>query len=93
MQLITYHPDDIAGVKRRVKMTEQSEELRKLAAITTDTEFTADLRIRAIEQIGTIGSHEALLALLDVVANEKLTTKERELALERARKIIKSSPQ
>jgi len=72
-------------------MVEESDELKKLAAITTDLEFTADLRIRAIEQIGTIGSHEALLALLDVVANERLTTKERELALERARKIIKSS--
>jgi len=91
MQLIISHPDNVAGAKRRVKMTEQPEELKKLAAITTDMEFIADLRIRAIEQIGTIGSHEALLALLDVVANEKLTTKERELALERARKIIKSS--
>jgi len=91
VQLIISHPDDIAGAKRRVKMVEESNELKKLAAITTDLEFTADLRIRAIEQIGTIGSHEALLALLDVVANERLTTKERELALERARKIIKSS--
>jgi hypothetical protein len=72
-------------------MVEESNELKKLAAITTDLEFTADLRTRAIEQIGTIGSHEALLALLDVVANERLTTKERELALERARKIIRSS--
>ena len=91
MQLIISHPDNVAGAKRRVKMAEQPDELKKLAAITTDMEFIADLRIRAIEQIGTIGSHEALLALLDVVANEKLTTKERELALERARKIIKSS--
>jgi len=72
-------------------MAEQPEELKKLAAITTDLEFTADLRIRAIEQIGILGTHEALLALLNVVANEKLTDKERELALERARKIIKSS--
>ena len=72
-------------------MAEQPEELKKLAAISTDLEFTADLRIRAIEQIGTLGTHEALLALLNVVANEKLTDKERELALERARKIIKSS--
>jgi hypothetical protein len=76
---------------RGEKMAEQPEELKKLAAITTDLEFTADLRIGAIEQIGTLGTHEALLALLNVVANEKLTAKERELALERARKIIKSS--
>jgi len=93
MQLITYHPDGIAGGKRRVKMAEQPEELKKLAAITSDMEFTADLRTKAIEQLGTIGSHEALLILLDIVANERLTTKERELALERAKKIIRSSPQ
>ncbi len=91
MQLIISHPDNVAGAKRRVKMAEQPEELKKLAAITTDLEFTAELRIKAIEQIGNIGSHEALLALLDVVANEKLTAKERDLALEQARKIIKSS--
>jgi HEAT repeat protein len=71
-------------------MAEQPDELKKLAAITTDTEFTPDLRTKAIEQLGTIGSHEALLILLDVAANERLTTKERELALEQAKKIIKS---
>ena len=74
-------------------MAEQPDELKKLVAITTDTAFTTDLRIRAIEQIGNIGSHEALLALLDIVANERLTTKERELALDRAKKIVKSSHQ
>ena len=90
MQLITCHPDGIAGGKRSVKMAEEPEELKKLAAITTDTEFTSDLRIKAIEQLGTIGTHQALLILLDVAANERLTAKERELALERAKKIIKS---
>jgi hypothetical protein len=74
-------------------MAEQPDELKKLAAITKDLEFTADLRTKAIEQLGTIGSHEALLILLDIVANVRLTTKERELALERAKKIIKTSPQ
>ena len=73
-------------------MAEQPE-LKKLVAIITDTEFTTDLRIRAIEQIGRIGSHEALLALLEIIANERLTTKEREFALERAKKIVKSSRQ
>ena len=81
----------IISARRRVKMAEQPEEIKKLAAITKDTEFTADLRTKAIEQLGTIGTHEALLILLDVVANERLTAKERELALERAGKIIKSS--
>jgi len=38
-----------------------------------------------------MGSHEALLALLDLVANEKLIVDERDLALKQARRIIKSS--
>jgi HEAT repeat protein len=74
-------------------MEEQSDELKKLASITSDLEFTSDLRTQAIEQLGTIGSHEALLILLEIVANDRLTTKERELALERAKKIVKSSHQ
>ena len=74
-------------------MAEQPDELKKLAAITGDMEFTADLRTKAIEQLGTIGSHEALLILLEIVANDRLTTKERELAIEHAKKIVKSSHQ
>jgi HEAT repeat protein len=69
------------------------DELKKLASITSDLEFTSDLRTQAIEQLGTIGSHEALLILLEIVANDRLTTKERELALERAKKIVKSGHQ
>jgi len=72
-------------------MAEQSEELKKLAAITSDLELDVDLRIKAIEQLGNIGSHEALLALLDVAASAKLTVKEREFALKQARRIIRSS--
>lgn len=74
-------------------MEERDDELKKLAAITSDLEFTSDLRTQAIEQLGTIGSHDALLVLLEIVANDRLTTKERELALERAKKIVKSSHQ
>ena len=74
-------------------MAEQPDELKKLAAITSDMEFTADLRTKAIEQLGSIGSHEALLILLEIVANDRLTTKERELAIEHAKKIVKSSHQ
>jgi HEAT repeat protein len=74
-------------------MEEQPDELKKLASITSDLEFSSDLRTQAIEQLGTIGSHEALLILLEIVANDRLTTKERELALERAKKIVKSSHQ
>jgi HEAT repeat protein len=74
-------------------MAEQPDELKKLAAITSDLEFSSELRTQAIEQLGTIGSHEALLILLEIVANDRLTIKERELALERAKKIVKSSHQ
>jgi HEAT repeat protein len=72
-------------------MEEQPDELKKLASITSDLEFTSDLRTQAIEQLGTIGSHDALVILLQIVANDRLTLKERELALERAKKIVKSS--
>ena len=74
-------------------MAEQPDEMKKLAAITSDLEFSSDLRTQAIEQLGTIGSHDALLVLLEIVANDRLTTKERELALDRAKKIVKSSHQ
>ena len=74
-------------------MAEQPDEMKKLAAITSDLEFSSDLRTQAIEQLGTIGSHEALLILLEIVANDRLTTKERELALDRAKKIVKSTHQ
>jgi len=77
--------------KRRVEMTEHADELTKLAAIATDLELVSQLRTKAIEQLGNIGSHEALLALLDLAANERLITKERDLALKQARKVIRSS--
>ena len=73
-------------------MTEHPDELKKLSAIATDLELPSQLRTKAIEQLGAIGSHEALLALLDLAANERLITKERDLALKQARKIIKSRP-
>jgi len=72
-------------------MTEHADELKKLAAIASDLELVSQLRTKAIEQLGNIGSHEALLALLDLAANERLITKERDLALKQARKVIRSS--
>jgi len=71
-------------------MTEKPDELKKLVAIATDLELYSDLRKKAIERIGNVGTHEALLALLSLVANEKLVKKERDLALKHAREIIKS---
>ena len=72
-------------------MSEQPNELKKLTTIATDLELSVELRTKAIELIGNIGSHEALLALLDLAANEKLIVEERDLALKQARRIIKSS--
>ena len=71
-------------------MSEHSNELKKLATIATDLELPAELRIRAIESLGRIGTHEALLTLLELAGNDGLISKERELALKQAREIIKS---
>ena len=76
--------------KRRGKMSEQvTNELQKLSAIATDMELAAKLRTQAIQSIGQIGTHDALLALLDLAANEKLNANERDLALKHARNIVK----
>lgn len=71
-------------------MVEQSEELKKYMAVATDMVMAAKLRAKSIELIGNIGNHEALLALLELAANDKLTKKERELTLKYAKNIIKS---
>ena len=71
-------------------MAVQSKELKKLVAIATDLEICAELRIKALELVGNVGTHDALLALLEIVANEKLVPQERDLALKQAREIIKS---
>ncbi len=72
-------------------MAERPEELKKLAAIATDLELSAELRIKAMEMLGNIGTHEALLALLELAANEELIRDERDFALKQAREIIKSA--
>ncbi|MDI6815211.1 MAG: hypothetical protein QMC90_03945 [Dehalococcoidales bacterium] len=71
-------------------MPEQPNELKKLAAIATDLELSAELRIKAMELLGRIGTHEALLALLELAGNERLIREERDFALKQAREIIKS---
>ncbi len=73
-------------------MSEQViSELKKLSAIATDMDLSGDLRTNAVKSMGNIGTHEALLALLELVANEKLNHNERELALKQARSIIRSA--
>ncbi|MGD9116153.1 MAG: hypothetical protein PVJ61_03115 [Dehalococcoidia bacterium] len=72
-------------------MNDRPDELKKLSGIATDVGFNAELRTKAIEQMGNATSKEALRALLDLAANEQLTVKERELSLKQALKIIKAT--
>jgi hypothetical protein len=72
-------------------MSERPDELKKLSEIATDMKLPTDLRRKAIEQLGVICTHDALLALLDIAANENLVTKERDLALKQAREVIKKT--
>jgi hypothetical protein len=75
-------------------MSERPDELKKLAEIAADMKLPAEIRKKAIEQLGVISTHDALLVLLDIAANESLITKERDLALKQAREVIKkTSPQ
>jgi len=69
---------------------EKPDELKKLTTIATDMQLPSQLRTNSIEHIGNMGNHIALLALLELAANTKLNADERDLALKRARDIIKS---
>jgi len=71
-------------------MAERPDELKKLVSVATDLVLPAKVRIDTIKYIGNMATHEALLTLLELAANEKLTKGERELALKHAREIIKS---
>ena len=71
-------------------MAEQPDELKKLVAVATDLVLPAKVRTDTIKYIGNMATREALLALLELAANEQLTKGERELALKHAREIIKS---
>ena len=70
-------------------MAEESNRLQKLVAIATDLKISSELRAQAITQLGGIGTHAALVALLDMVANEALTWEERMFALNQAEKVLK----
>lgn len=75
----------ITGISEKEgKMAESPDEVTKLAKIANDPELAPQLRGKAIEQLGSIGSHDALQALLDLAA------KEREVALKQAIKIVKA---
>jgi hypothetical protein len=67
----------------------KTDELKKLANIATDLEMNNKLRVQAIDRLGEMGDHEALLVLLNLAANDRLAIDERDLALKRAREIVR----
>jgi hypothetical protein len=82
------------SVKRGAAMSENPgtpavDELKKLAGIATDMQIDSKMRVQAINVIGEMDTHEALLALLQLVANDKMHVSERDLALKKARDIVK----
>ena len=71
-------------------MAEKPDEVKKLVAVATDLILPTKVRLDTIKFIGKIATREALLALLELAANERLTKGERELAVKYAREIIRS---
>jgi len=69
--------------------TKIPDELKKLANIATDMDLSGKMRGQAIDQLGEVGTHEALIVLLTLVANDKLPTDDRDRAIKQAREIVK----
>jgi hypothetical protein len=69
--------------------TMKYDELKKLANIATDMQLAAKMRVQAVNLLGDMATHESLLVLLNLVANDKLPIDERDLAIKRAREIVK----
>ena len=75
-------------------MSEQPDELKKLSGIAQDMQLPRNIREKAVDQISSIVSYEALLALLEIAANEGLANSDRDRALKQARNVVKkTSPQ
>ena len=72
-------------------MSEKPAEVKKVADYAADMTLPSKLRTDATEQLGNISTREAFLALLELSANEGLITKERDLALKKAREILKKT--
>ena len=66
-----------------------ADELKKLANIAADMDMAGKLRSQAIDRLGDMATHESLIILLNLAANDKLGIDERELALKRSREIVK----
>jgi len=71
-------------------MAGQSDDLKKLITLASDLGYPAEIRTDAIKSIGNITTHDALLALLSLAANEQLSKRERELALKYAGNLVKA---
>ena len=76
-------------ISENTEEVKKHDELKKLANIATDLELASKMRTQAIDLLGEMASHEALLVLLNLAANDKLNIDERDLAIKRAREIIK----
>ena len=68
---------------------EKIDELKKMGNIATDLQMDEKMRIQAINVLGEMASHESLLVLLNLAANDKLNIPERDLALKKARTIVR----
>ncbi len=71
-------------------MSEQQADLKKLVVVATDLGLSVELRAKAIKLIANLGDHDALVALLGLVANDRLTRGERELAIKYAREMVRA---
>ena len=76
-------------MSKNTEEEKRPDELKKLEIIATDMELAGKMRIQAVDQLGETGTHEALLVLLSLAANDKLNIDERDRALKRARAIVK----
>ena len=70
--------------------SERSDELKDLVTAATNLNFPQRLRMDAVESIASMGTHEALLALLEMAGNDKLSKKEREVIIKLAQNLIKA---
>ncbi len=69
--------------------TNVTDELKKISSIATDIQMSNKMRVQAINTLGEMGSHESLLVLLNLAANDRLNIDERDLALKKAREIVR----
>lgn len=76
-------------MSERPEEDKTTDELKKLATIAADLELAGKMRTQAIDLLGEMATHESLLVLLNLAANDKMNVDERDIALKRAREIIK----